>query len=312
MKRLGKILGVLLVFMVGQNGFAQQDPMYSMYMLDKMLINPAYTGSANWMVGTLKYRQQFVGMDGAPTTQTFNFHAPLKGRKAGLGVKVIKDQIAVINNLNASIFYAYHLNTGAGKLSFGIEGGVYTRKIDYSNLGLTDAIDNAFPVVPVQQEIVPDLSWGLYYSQNQFYAGVSQSHALPSEFEPNSISNIKSRLYGHHNLIIGNVFDLSGKLSLEPSVLVKYIPAAPIQVDVNATLFYNEFIGLGLQYRTNDAAVAFLKVNITESLRVAFAYDYTLSGLQSYSDGAYEVLLSYGFKLAPAKSVKEIHPRYYF
>ena len=138
-------IAILFITLFVKQVAAQQDPMYSLYMMDKMLINPAYTGSSNYAVGTAKYRQQFVGMNNAPVTETFNFHAPFKRRKIGLGFKVINDQIAIVKNLNASLYYAYHLNFAGGKLSFGMETGIYQRSIDYSKVVLRTLGDNAMP-----------------------------------------------------------------------------------------------------------------------------------------------------------------------
>jgi type IX secretion system PorP/SprF family membrane protein len=299
------------LIVLGKNGFAQQDPMYSMYLFDKMLINPAYTGSSNWAVGTLKYRQQFIGMDGSPVTETFNFHSPVQKKHIGWGFKIINDKIAVNSNINASLFYAYHLNFAGGKLSFGLEGGIYNRKIDFTKLILNNPIDNSIPSIPMNST-VPDGSCGIYYQKKQFYAGLSDCHLLGNTFNYKTTNAPKSHLYSNLNYIMGNIFDLNEKWSFEPSMLVKYQPAAPIQADVNAMLAYKNFIAAGVQYRTGDAVAVFFKITIVENLRIAYAFDKTISGLTPYSRGANEIIISYGIKLPPPAMEKEIHPRYYF
>ena len=108
------------------------------------------------------------------------------------------------------------------------------------------------------------------------------------------------------------MYDLSKDISLEPSILLKYQPAVKPQLDLNTTFYYKDVVGVGMQYRTGDALVGYLKVNITESIRIGYAYDYTLSKLSGYSKGAHEIIVSYGIKLAPPVMQKEIHPRYYF
>src|ERR1035437_1355821 len=176
-------LKIIILLLITLNGriMAQQDPMYSMYMLDKMLINPAYTGSSNWLVGTLKYRQQFIGFDGNPVTETFNFHTPIQKRHIGLGFKIINDKTAVTNNLNASLFYSYHLNFAGGKLSIGLEGGIFNRRVDYPKLILTDPVDNSIPL-NAMSSLVPDASFGIYYQKKQFYIGYSDYHLIKKNF----------------------------------------------------------------------------------------------------------------------------------
>jgi type IX secretion system PorP/SprF family membrane protein len=290
---------------------AQQDPMYTMYMLDKMLINPAYTGSSKWIVGTLKYREQFIGFDGNPITETFNFHSPIQKKHIGLGFKIINDKTAITNNLNASLFYSYHLNFAGGKLSIGLEGGIYNRRINYPKLILTNPNDNSMPLT-IMSSSVPDGSLGIYYQKKQFYMGYSDCHIIKREFNYKTLNESNSHLYNHMYLLIGKIFDISEKWSFEPSMLVKYQAAAPIQLDVNASLSFHDRIAIGVHYRTGDAVAAVLKIGILENLRVAYAYDMTISGLSPYSKGSHEIIISYGIKLPPPAAEKEIHPRYYY
>lgn len=314
MKARGKISAIVLVvcaLFIATHSKAQQDPMYSMYMLDKMLINPGYTGSGSWMVGTLKHRQQFSGIEGNPTTQTFNFHTPIGKRFVGLGFKVVNDKIAIMRNLNASLYYSYHLNFAGGKLSMGLETGFYSRSIDYGDLILTTLGDNALPTTTTRA-VVPDASWGMYFQKKDFFLGFSQNHIIKANFEDQAVGDSQSRLYAHSNLMAGTVFDLSGKFAIEPSFLLKSVSGAPLQLDLNATLYYDDMIGLGGQFRTGDAFVMLFKVNLKESLRVAYAYDMTISGLSPYAGATHEIILSYGINLPPPASIKEVHPRYYF
>jgi len=312
MKKL--ILHIVLIVFTGifsVKSYGQQDPMYSLYMMDKMLINPGYTGSSNYAVGTVKHRSQFVGMENAPSTQTFNFHMPVNRRKIGLGLKVINDQIAIVKNLNAAVYYSYHLNFAGGKLSAGLETGIYNRTIDYSQVVVRDLGDNAMPTGSLSS-LVPDASWGLYYQKKDFYFGIAQNHILGVKFDDYVSGAGNSHLYAHTNIIAGSVFDVANKITLEPSMLLKSTSGAPMQMDLNATVFYDEKFGVGFQYRTGDAFSTVLRVNLNESLHIGYSYDVTLSGLSTYSGGAHEILVSYGIKLPPPPAEKEIHPRFYF
>src|SRR6185436_15020640 len=98
--------------------------MNSMYMFDKMLVNPGFTGSSAWAVTTLKHRTQFAGMDGRPVTQTLNFHSPVQRKHIGLGFKLVNDKLGVVSKINFAGVYSYHLNFAGGKLSLGVEGGL--------------------------------------------------------------------------------------------------------------------------------------------------------------------------------------------
>lgn len=311
MKGTKNILILLTFIFVGLNTKAQQDPMYSMYMFDKMVINPAYTGSADWAVGTLKHRQQFAGMENGASTQTLNYHMPIGRRHVGLGLKVINDKIAIVNNLNASLSYSYHLNFAGGKLSLGLETGMYSRTIDYSQLFLITQNDDAIPNV-VSKSIVPDASWGLFYRKKGYYIGISQNHMIPFKMQDDLLIPSNSKLYSHFNIMMGTEFDFKNKLSLEPSLLLKSVAGAPVQLDVNALLYYDDRFAVGANVRTGDAVGLIFRANLTESFKVSYSYDITTSKLSTFSSGAHEILVSYGVKLPPPPSEKEIHPRYYF
>jgi type IX secretion system PorP/SprF family membrane protein len=299
----------LVMLLITKVGSSQQDPMYSMYMFDKMLINPAFTGSSNWAVGTLKYREQFVGMNGHPKTQTFNFHGPIQRKHIGVGFKIVSDKMGIMSNFNTTMALSYHLGFAGGKLSLGLEGGVYTKKINYQKLILNSLDDKVLP--PTQRgSSVPDVSFGIYYQKKQFYGGISNYHLIRARFDHNTPS--QAHLYKHIYVIAGNVFDFNKHWSVEPSLLLKYQPSSAIQLDLNAMVYYSDRIGAGMQMRTGDGLACMLRYHITENFKVAYSYDFTFSGLSPASRGSHELIISYGIKLPPPPSKKEIHPRYYF
>ncbi|PBQ34546.1 hypothetical protein CNR22_23100 [Sphingobacteriaceae bacterium] len=301
---------ILLIFLlVRVMLFSQQDPMYSMYMLDKMLINPAFAGSANWAVATIKHRQQFVGLNGHPSSGTLNFHAPIQKKHLGFGLKIINDKIAVQTSIHMAGIISYHLNFAGGKLSSGIEFGFNNRRINYTSLVVNKQGDAALPP-NAMAATVPDASYGFYYQKKQFYAGFSQYHILQKRF--NFTPTSSAHLYRHFYFLAGNVYKLSTHFTVEPSLLIKCQNAAKIQIDLNATVYYNDVIGLGLQLRTKESFIVFLKISVSENFKIAYAYDHTVSKLGLYSKGSHELIISYAIKLPPPPSQKEIHPRYYF
>jgi type IX secretion system PorP/SprF family membrane protein len=285
--------------------------MNSLYMFDKVLINPAFAGSSNWIVATLKRRDQTVGFGNHEKTQTLNLHSPIQKKHIGLGFKIVNTKMPVVSNLSIAGQLSYHLSFAGGKLSLGIEGGIYKRQIDYKKLVLSDASDAA--IYPgTLSSTVPDLSLGLYYQKKQFYAGLSNYHLLKMRFEKSAGLTSEAHLFNHIYFNIGNVFQLKKKISFEPSLLIKHQPSSNTQIDVNAMFYYNDRIGTGVQYRSGDAVVSMIRINITESLRITYAYDISISKLKTYSRKAHEIMISYALKLPPPPVQKEIHPRYYF
>jgi type IX secretion system PorP/SprF family membrane protein len=286
--------------------FAQQDPMFTQYMFDKMLVNPGYVGSSNWIVATAKYRSQFMGIPGAPTTSTFTFHTPIQKKNIGVGLKFISDKTGVVTNNWFTLNGSYHVKLKEWKLSFGLEGGFINKSVDYSGLVRYDQNDGNIP--SGENAFLPDVSFGTYLQNNKFYTGIAAYHLIP-----NTGTTGDARLNRHYFGFIGNVFDIvEKKFAFDPSILVKYVQAAPLQVDVNANFVYRDRFTVGAAWRQGDAFAVVLKADITEQIRVAYSYDVNTSGLSSFSNGGHEFLVSYGIKILPPPALKDIHPRYYF
>ena len=65
---------------------AQVDPLYSQYLNNPFLINPAYTGMNNYMNLMVGYRKQWAGFDGSPTTLSATGHTSLFDNRMGVGL----------------------------------------------------------------------------------------------------------------------------------------------------------------------------------------------------------------------------------
>lgn len=312
MKILMKIICVLFIFQATVLVYGQRDPVYSQYMFDKVLINPAYAGSSNWIVGSLKYRNHLMGIEGAPQTNLFTFHAPIQKKNMGVGLKAIYDVTAVTNTLTVTGIYSYHLGFGDGKLSFGLEGGMVHSSTDFQKLIRHDADDPSIPDA-VEVAIVPDASFGIYYSAEKYYAGAALYHLFSSiPLMPETVNNEMIQMAKTAYLFGGYILDVSKSFALEPGGLLRYAPGAPLQADLNLNLVYNERITLGGSYRTGGAAAVLLKVDVTEGIRIAYSYDINFSRLSNFSSGSHEIMLSFGRKLLPPAVKTEVHPRYYF
>jgi len=210
------------------SAFAQQDPHFSQYRFDGLILNPAYAGSANSIIGTLGYRQRFVGLAGAPQTQVFSIHSPIRKKSMGIGLKAVHDNIGVTGQTSVAAIYAYHLRLAKGKLSFGLEGGLINQSIDFPALINSDADD---PLLLNKESIMlPDAAFGVYYNSEKFYAGTSIQHLLQSRLK---YTSSLSQLSNHYFLTGGYRIDVGENLQLEPSLLLKYVSGAPVQTDIN-------------------------------------------------------------------------------
>ena len=133
-----KYFYILLFFNIHYSTWAQQDPLFSQYMFDRLIINPGVAGSSNIVTGTLTYKKQFIGIEGASETQIFTFQAPIQTKFMGVGFKVVHDKIGVSNQTFITGIYSYHIGFANGKLSLGLEGGISSQSIDFAGLKRKD------------------------------------------------------------------------------------------------------------------------------------------------------------------------------
>ena len=303
---------VLILFvpliLLGMKTYAQQDPVFTYYMNNTLALNPAYAGSREALTLTALHRSQWVGFDGAPVTQTFTMHAPVLNQHIGLGLSVLNDKIGPVNNTSASIDYAFILKSGEkSKLSFGLKGSAYFLSTDLASLYTNQTGDVAFENGRVSRTL-PNVGFGMYYSRNKFYAGISAPKLIENKVRLNNVSLHK--FARHYYLIAGKVFALSRWVDLKVTTLVKATPGAPIQGDLTAQITFSNAFMIGAGYRSGDAASLQAGVFFTPQLLLAYAYDYSF-GNQTllYNSGSHEIMLRYDFIYKNHKKVRS--PRYF-
>ncbi|WP_163409633.1 PorP/SprF family type IX secretion system membrane protein [Flavobacterium ajazii] len=279
---------------------AQQDPEYTHYMYNMSVVNPAYATGVPAMLnlGGL-YRTQWVGAIGAPKTFTFFGHTSLS-EKIEVGASLISDDIGdgakKENNFYADFAYILQLN-GKNKLSLGLKAGFTSLQTNFNGFRFTDpATDLAFAEnINVTK---PNIGAGAYYFTDKYYIGLSIPNLLSSKhIEERSGINAFGSEEIHTFLTAGYVFQISDAFKLKPAFMSRFVSGAPISVDITANVLYNEKFELGAAYRINDAVSALMNINVTPSLRIGYAYDYTVSNLGQFNSGTHEIMLLFDLDL---------------
>lgn len=286
-------LSVLLF--IGIGAIAQQDAQYTQYMYNTVSINPAYAGSRGQMSIAALHRSQWVGLDGAPVTQTLNIHSPIGYKGLGMGFSIVNDQIGPTSETNFDMDFSYTIKMAKeARLSFGLKGSVNLLDIRFSELNqftsdqtLQQDIDN---------RLSPNVGAGIYYHTNKFYTGLSVPRFLEtSHFEESSLSTAKEQM--NFYFITGYVWDLSSTVKFKPTILSKITQGAPLQVDVSANFMLNDKFILGAAYRWDAAVSGMVGFNISDGFLLGIAYDRetTALGSAAFNDGSFEVILRYDF-----------------
>lgn len=302
-----KLLIILAVF-TGSAALAQQDALFSQYMFNKLVLNPGYAGSREVFSADLIDRYQWVGIDGAPRTITFSMHSPLRNDHVGLGFFVYRDQLGPTIDQGFMASYAYRLLLPKGKLSFGLQAGFKYFEIDWEKI-YTENPDYYFQG-DQKNKITPDANFGVYYYSNRMYAGISSKALLQNEYGMVKVDgkSAYSKLLRHFYGMAGMAVPVSEEVLFRPSLLIKYVKNAPVQVDLNASFLFHELFWVGMTYRTEQALVFMTEINLGKNLRLGYSYDVYLNKLVHYNKGSHEIRLGLDIDLLKNRMLT---PRYF-
>ena len=305
MIRILKLMSGMVILMYTNLSYGQQQVMFTQYMFNAMAINPGYAGTHESMSISALLREQWTGLDGAPSTQTLSAHTPIKNQKFGLGVLFLHDKIGVTDQNGFYGSYAYKLPFENGnKLSLGIQAGVTHYMARYSQVSDTDPNFAGGDI----SEAHFNFGFGAYYYSKRFYLGFSIPQLVEQQFDRNNLDS-DSRMVRHYFVTGGYVMDLNKSLKLKPNMLLKVVEGAPAELDLNANLLINEVLWVGLSWRSFDSFDALVQLQITDQLQLGYAYDFaTTSELRRVHSGSHEIMLNYRFTFSRSRVVT---PRYF-
>lgn len=291
-----KIL-LLVLILSGLEMHSQQDSQFTQYMYNTININPAYAGSRGVMSIFGLYRNQWVGLDGAPVTMTGSLNTPISNSNVGLGLSVVSDKIGPSDETSISADISYSIPTSERfKLSFGLKATANLLNIDFTKLNQYNPNDPRFQD-NVDNKFSPNVGAGLYFHSDKTYFGLSVPNFLETKhFDEEASSNsasfvAKERM--HYYLIGGHVFDLSPSIQFKPAFLTKVVQGAPLQVDLSANFLFNEKFTLGAAYRWDAAMSAMAGFQISQGLFIGYGYDMETTKLADYNSGSHEIFLRY-------------------
>ena len=293
MKRIIKSL-ILLLIPLSLAG--QLTPVTSQYVLNPLSINPAYAGNRGALNIAAFYRRQWAGIPGAPETMTLAADAPFLDSKLGLGFSITNDKIGVTKETHFLTNYSYKINMERGSLSLGLGAGLITTNTAWSDLVVLDPGDENY-LTNSRVFVVPDFTFGAYYLNQNYFAGLSIPKLLGYKFNYDKNRYTLMVNPGKYNYLLnaGYVYTLNQKIKLFPSTLITISPGEKLLVDLNAYVSLNDRIWAGVSYRNGRSLGALCQFAINNQFRVAYTYDFDFGKLGQYSNGSHEIMIRYEF-----------------
>ncbi|MBN1183752.1 MAG: PorP/SprF family type IX secretion system membrane protein [Bacteroidales bacterium] len=300
---------------------SQQDPVFSQYMMNAYLINPAIAGSAGYTEFCLTAREQWVGFKGTPKTHAIcgqtrilrnsfiNKNASVKKKhrlssrsgRVGLGGYIFNDRTGAIGRTGFQGTYSYHIDMHSSQLSFGISTKAYQYKL-HDGIELPDADDNFF-FNKDKVYFVPDANFGVYFTGYGFNGGVSSSNVFQSKlrlWDKATMKESEDITLRSYYMLGGYSFTIDNEFGVEPSFLLKINNIGSAQMDLNAKVYYKDDYWTGLSFRTGEKSHKISDFVVMGGLRVdniyfGYAFDYATSEIMAHTFGSHEFMIAMKF-----------------
>ncbi len=303
MKRLFWLIAI--VTLAPLPGFSQSDQHYTMFMYNKLLYNPGYAGSRDLTSVNMAYRDQWDGIPGAPKTLNISVDAPVGSymipfRKVAIGMSFTSEELGVEHNHDLVAYYAYRIKMKKSVVSFGLQAGGKFYSANYDKLNPYQQYDPNL-VHNVKNAFLPNFGAGVYWSGDNYYAGLSVPNILQNYYDKSekTLNNEKAREIRGYYINGGYVYQLNNTIEIEPQVMFRYAGNGtyhlPFSADFNVSAIAYSRLMLGVTYRTDKSFEVILHVQATKNINIGYAYDYLLSSLNPYSKGSHELVVGYNF-----------------
>jgi type IX secretion system PorP/SprF family membrane protein len=312
MKKQITVISVLILTLVLKLN-AQQLPLYSQYMFNKFLVNPATAGLDGYTSVNLTAREQWVGLPNSPRTHSISAQTRLlkgafilsknaihkvssqqaRDSRVGIGVNIFNDKNGLVNRTGFQGTYAYHIRMDESELSFGLSASFFQFSIDKTKINTLMEDDELINNSDLSM-FIPDLNFGVFYSAKNYYAGFSIDQLTQSSIQFGTSNYSEYRLFRHYNILGGYRYEINREYSVEPSMLMKISAQNRMQVDINAKLFFQYNYWAGISFRTGSAFVLMGGISV-DKYHFGYAFDYNLKSIRKHSLGSHEFMVAVKF-----------------
>lgn len=301
------IIALLLLTSVG--AFAQQDPMFTQYMNNPVLINPAYAGSNGATNINGIFRKQWVGFDWQPTTTSLSVNSPFWNYQVGAGFTFLHDKIGPLSQTGIYIDYAYSIDISpTSRFSLGLKTGFNFFQKDLRGLTTVEFDNWVFESDDINKMLF-NTGIGAFYYNEMMFAGFSVPKLIRNSLtEKENTYELVGREERHLFFTMGAVFDINPIMKFKPSTMLRMVNGSPYSAEITATLIFYERLWAGLMYRFGDAPGAHARYQVDDKLQIGYSYDMSNSRIKAYNSGSHEIYISYIFR---REGSRILSPRYF-
>jgi type IX secretion system PorP/SprF family membrane protein len=281
---------------------AQQLPDFTQYPAHFFAINPAYTGTKGHLDARINYRRQWVGFDGAPTTQTIAVHSRLLKGMIGVGGVMYKDVTGPIQRFNYSFTAAYHLRFPDVEFSAGI--GYNRAKTTFNTANsTTHYADAAVPVASSNFDKTNNVAAGLLLYNDRFHFGLGMMQIINNKAELFIQDTTQANIPWENHFYFTTGYNFHGHPDYvwENNVMFLYVIGLPMTINYNLRVHYKEKITAGVAWRMRDAVALQAGLVFLDNFQAIYSYDVGISRLRKGHSGTHEIMLGYRLNIGGSK-----------
>ncbi|MDI9356084.1 MAG: PorP/SprF family type IX secretion system membrane protein [Chitinophagaceae bacterium] len=309
MKKTKIIFYIFLIIGILGEGYAQNKTIITQYMLNGIVLNPAYAGSHAMVNTAVLHRNQWINIDGAPTLNLFTMDMHVPKTPISVGISLSNTNIGINTVYSILSSYAYRIPYKHGNLSFGLSIGMSIAESNYNKLTLKDKAD---PFLSgIISTYTPDFGVGVYYYNSKTYFGFSIPYILQTRIFNNDSSLTKFQKTPYIFINFGKLYRLHHQIQLQPSILFRIQDVQNFGADINLIAIFHDILGVGLSYKTENTLSILSQLYFHENFRFSYSYDVLSSGLSAYTTGTHEFMIIYRIRLKGHKSNKTLCPSYF-
>ncbi len=292
MKNIKNSSLIVLLILMTNALFAQQDPSFTLYQYNMNVINPAYAGINESAEVNLNFRSQWINLEGSPETQSLSIGIPVND-KIGVGLSIVNDNVFVLNETDVYIDFSYRVQLSDNtNLYMGLKAGGSFINIDLNSLGIIND--------PVFSENVnnfnPNVGIGFLLKGDKFYLNLSAPSLLKSKrYEKDGVVVTGATDKLHTYIGAGYTLSLNDNIDFKPSMMSRFVTGSPLSLDLTATFDIYSKVELGVSYRIDESVSGIGLFKLSDWFNVGYAYETTTTDVKNYSDGTHEILLRFIF-----------------
>ncbi|MDR1951326.1 MAG: PorP/SprF family type IX secretion system membrane protein [Bacteroidales bacterium] len=308
---------------LGFSAWGQQDVQLSQQQFSRININPASTGFSNYANAYLFARQQWMGFEGAPSTQMFNAQGFIEDIRSGMGLSILNDVVGHNKTFSMQFAYAHHMKMGEESfLSLGLSGGMVNRRFGGNIIFVDPEIDPEIIRLANNGEakLRPDMNLGFVYSTPKLSFGFSTTHLTRYLYRPDEWFKLPLHAYAfaEYGIEINETMRVTPCIQATSVVwsnngdTIFSIPKFGLQFDAGFTFSIKDMLWIGATYRNGDAIIGMIGFQFGPNLRFGYSYDMRLGSAfkNVRTFGSHEIMLNYRLRLSEEQDF-EYSPRFF-